>query len=169
MFKKILTIGLSLGVATSLMAEPNVPRGDLETKSEVQYKVPKKSALTSQMMPRLVGTTLMHGFDLKVSPKALEIATIIKSEIVPLLMPKIKEVAKLESKMFKLSLTKSSNKAEIIELLKKISKIKLEASIIQLKCVLMYKEKVSNKDFEIVQVFLQKNKEYMMRYHHISK
>jgi hypothetical protein len=138
------------------------------TSSKGKYQVPKKSALSSQMMPRLVGTTLMHGYDLGVSSQTIEIASEIKSIIVPLLMPKIKKIAKLESKMFELSLNKSSKK-EIERLLEEISRAKLEASIVQLKCVLMYKEKVSVKDFKKIKVFLQQNKKYMMKYHNVSK
>ncbi|MEA1955492.1 MAG: hypothetical protein U9N02_03255 [Campylobacterota bacterium] len=159
--KKIITLSLAVGMTTALMAKAEVNKAD-------SYNIPIRSIFVSQMMPRFVGTTSMYGYDLKVSQKALDISNEIRPIIIDKLKPKMKKLKQLESKVFDLSLRKGTHN-EIVTLLKKISNLKLEASLIQLECIEMYKKQVSKKDFELIKKFLEPKKKHMFKYVKIMK
>ena len=158
--KKIIILSLAVGLTTALTANQKINNPD-------NYIVPINSLFVSQMMPRYVGVTSIYGYDLRVSQGTLNITDKIRPIIINELKPKMKKLKQLESKIFDLSLKKDTHK-EMVVLLKKISKLKLEASLIQLKCIEMYKEKVSKENFEKIKKFLKLKKEYIFKYVNIT-
>ena len=143
--KKILIIAIALcfNGTTALLADG--------------YSVPVRAAFASQMMPRFVGVSSIHGHEIGLSEKDSEIVSEIREVILPLLKPTMKKIKQLESKVFDLSLEKGTHK-QIVALLEEIVKLKLEASLVHLKCIEMYKEKASKEDFEKVKAFLKTKK-----------
>ncbi|MEA3330797.1 MAG: hypothetical protein U9Q29_03785 [Campylobacterota bacterium] len=143
--KKILIIAIALcfNGATALLAEG--------------YSVPVRAVFASQMMPRFVGVSSIHGHEIGLSEKDSDIVSEIRGTIIALLKPKMKRVKELESKVFDLSLQKGTYE-QIVPLLEEIAKVKLEASLVQLKCIEIYKDKVSDEDFEKVKAFLKTKK-----------
>lgn len=139
----IVAMTLSLGSATTLLADG--------------YSVPIRAVFVSQMMPRYIGVVSVHGYEIGLSEKSSDIESEIREVILPLLQPKMKKVKQLESKVFDLSLKKGTHK-QIVVLLKEIAELKLEASLVQLKCIEMYKKKASKEDFEKVKAFLKTKK-----------
>ena len=145
----MVVVGLSFGSATTLSADG--------------YSVPVRAVFVSQMMPRYVGTVSIHGAELGLSDKSFEAANEIRDIIMPMLKPIMKKVKKLENKVFELSLKKGTHE-QIVKLLKEMATLKLDASLIQLKCIELYKEKASKEDFEKINKFLKTKKEEIMQH-----
>ena len=148
MFKKILTIGLSIGVATSLMAAPNVQMGAMKAKLKkmagkpgifLQGKenFPKDYFLVSKNLPFLAGLTLGHPQSSSLGLSKKQIQTIQK--IAKVTVPKVVKVAK-DIKMLELQLAQNiaidSNTAKSqYEIVDAISKLRTDLTKAHLKCI----------------------------------
>jgi Spy/CpxP family protein refolding chaperone len=148
MFKKILTIGLSVGVATSLMAEPNVQMGAMKAKLKkmagkpgifLQGKenFPKDYFLVSKNLPFLAGLTLGHPKSSSLGLSKEQIAKIQK--IASVTVPKVVKASK-DIKMLELTLAdniaiKSNTAKSQYEIVDAISKLRTDLTKAHLKCI----------------------------------
>ncbi len=153
--KKLILIGLMVFLGnTNIMA------------SDDGYSVNLRSVFVSQLMPRMVGVVSMHGYELGISEKTMDIANAIRNKIKPQLKPYIIQLKNLELEMLKLSLRKGTHD-EIVTLIEIISRVKVKASLIQLECIEMAKSKYSKKDLKIIKEYLESNKKDMLVYHQV--
>ena len=148
MLKKILTLGLSVGVATSLMAEPNVQMGAMQAKLKkmagkpgifLQGKenFPKDYFLVSKNLPFLAGLTLGHPQSSSLGLSKEQIQKIQK--IAKVTVPKVVKMAK-DIKMLELQLAQNiaidSNTAKSqYKIVDAISKLRTDLTKAHLKCI----------------------------------
>ena len=109
-----------------------------------EYSVNVKSIFIAQLMPRMVGIVMMHGYELGLSNETMDIANKIRIKILPKLKESFNQLEKLELQILKLSLENNTHN-KLVELTKQIAEIKTEASLIQLECIEMAKNKFIRK------------------------
>jgi ABC-type nitrate/sulfonate/bicarbonate transport system substrate-binding protein len=125
------------------------------------YRIAQNSPFLSQMMPRAVGAIQMHGADLGLSQKSVEVAMKVAKVIVPKVAIQSREIGKIEEKIFNLTLSEAP-KAEIEKILETLSQKKLELSRVQTDCVKMVFEGLTKEDSEKIKAFFRKNKNLML-------
>ncbi len=150
MFKKILKVGLGLGVvfATIVVAKPNMPRGDFEVKlmkiagkkgmfCTEKENFPKDYFLVPRNLPFLVGLSLYHPKSsiLNLSKKQIEQIIKIKNKTVPAVIKKVKKVKKLEFQLAKNIAINSNSAKSQYELVEKIAKLRTELTKAHLQCI----------------------------------
>lgn len=155
--KKLILIGLMIFVVNC--SASTVKDG---------YSVNARSIFIAQLMPRMVGIVTMHGYELGLSNETIDIANNIRMKIKPKLKEYLNQLEKLELQILELSLKNNVyNKME--DLIRKIAKLKTEASLLQLECVEMAKNKYSKQDLKKIKEYLNSNKEEMLIFHKVIK
>lgn len=153
--KKLILIGMMLFLGNSIAS------------ADDGYIINKRAVFIAQMMPRMVGMVTMHGYEIGVSEKTMDIANNIRTKIKPQLKPLMKRMTKLELEIFELSFQKDTHK-KISDLIAKIAQIKKKASLIQLECIEMAKDRYSQKDLKLIEKYFKSKKGYMLKYHNVT-
>ncbi len=148
MFKKLLIIGLSLGVTTSLMAEPNVPRGDFGAKlkkmagEQGQFYVgkenfPKDYFLVPNNLPFLAGLSLHHpkSSNLNLSDKQIKDIQAIKKRVVPPVIKVSKDIKILELKLAQNIAIDTNTAKSQYEIVDAIGKLRIDLTKAHLQCI----------------------------------
>ncbi len=147
-YKKIVAVGLSLGVATLLMAEPNVPRGDFGAKLAKMageqgqfYKgkenFPKDYFLVPNNLPFLAGLSLHHpqSSNLGLSQKQIKAIQKIKKETVPYVIKASKDIKILELKLADNIAIDTNTAKSQYEIVDAISKLRTDLTKAHLQCI----------------------------------
>lgn len=149
MIKKLLTIGLGLGVASSLVfATPVIPRGDFGAKLakaagvsgqfiKTKENFPKDYFLVNNNLPFLAGLTLHHpkSSSLGLSKKQIKAIQEIKKRTVPPVIKASQDVKMLELKLAQnIAIDTNSAKSQY-ELVDAISKIRTDLTKAHLQCI----------------------------------
>jgi len=148
MFKKILTIGLSVGVATSLMAAPNVPVGEMKAKLKkmagkpgmfLQGKenFPKDYFLVHKNLPFLAGLSLHHPMSstLNLSKEQIKQIQLIKKSTVPVVIKMSKDIKMLELTLAQNIAIDSNTAKSQYKIVDAISKLRTDLTKAHLKCI----------------------------------
>jgi len=161
MIKKILTLGLSLGVATSLMAEPNVPRGDFEAKiakiagpdgEYLQGKeiFPKDYMLVHKNLPYFVGISLFHpqSSNLELSKEQLNKLNKLKKNTVPNILKISKDIKVLELSLANNIVEKRKDAKSQYEIVDAISKLRTDLTKAHLRCLNSVQDVLNKKQYK---------------------
>lgn len=148
MLKKIITIGLSLSVATVLMAKPNVPRGDFEVKLaklagepsaflQGKEQFPKDYFLVHKNLPFFAGLTLHHPQSSTLGLSKDQIVKIqkIKSVTVPKVVKMSKDIKILELILGENIAIKSNTAKSQYKIVDAISKLRTDLTKAHLQCI----------------------------------
>ena len=148
MFKKIILAGLSVGVASSLMAKPNVPMGNFKAKLAAvagapgmfvtgKEIFPKDYFLIPKNLPFLAGLTLHHpqSSTLGLSKKQIEAIQKIAKATVPKVLKKAKDIKMLELKLAQNIAIDTNTPESQYEIVDAISKLRTDLTKAHLKCI----------------------------------
>lgn len=148
MLKKIIFVGLSVGVASLLMAKPNLPMGDFKAKiAKVAGKpgmfligkenFPKDYFLVPKNLPYLVGLSLYHpqSSTLNLSKEQIEKIVAIKKSTVPQVLKISKKIKELELKLANNIAIEENTPESQFKLVDEISKLKTNLTKEHLKCI----------------------------------
>ncbi len=144
--RKIITVSLVIGLATALVAKPNLPMGDMKAKIAkmagekgvfTKHEVfPKDYFLIPKNLPFLAGLTLHHPMSstLNLSDEQLQKIVAIKKNTVPLVLKAAKKIKALELELVDKTIneTKASDMAADVD---KIAALKAELTKMHLVCI----------------------------------
>lgn len=149
MIKKILSVGISVSIASSLLfAEPVIPKGDFSAKLKEaagkpgmfikrKENFPKDYFLVSNNLPFLAGLSLHHpkSSSLGLSKEQIKKIVEIKKRTVPEVLKASKQVKALELELAQ-NIAVDENSAESqYKLVDEISKIRTDLTKAHLKCI----------------------------------
>lgn len=162
MLKKVLVLGLSIGLATSLMAKPNVEKpenfkarlakaaGEPGMFLRGKEVFPKDYFLVSKNLPYLVGLSLHHpqSSTLNLNDKQIEEIQKIKKSTVPVVLKAAKEIKNLELELAKNIAIDDKEPKSQYELVDKIAKLKADLTKAHLQCISDVKKVLTKEQFE---------------------
>jgi len=143
---KSILLSLAVVAATSLVAKPNIPMGDMKANMKemagekgifVKNEVfPKDYFLISKSLPFMVGLTLHHprSSELNLSKKQIEQIQLIKGNTIPVVIESAKKIKKLELELSQHMIDGQSAK-ENYALVDKIAKAKADLTKAHLNCI----------------------------------
>ena len=144
--RKIITVSLVLGLATALMAKPNVPIGDMkanlakmagEKSIFASHEVfPKDYFLIPKNLPFLAGLTLHHPMSstLELTKEQIEKIQTIKGDTMPVVIKDALEIKALELKLHGL-IDKEVKDEELNAAIDKIGALKIALTKKHLVCI----------------------------------
>jgi len=148
MLKIMLSVGLSLSLSSSLMAKPNVPRGNFETKLakiagepsiflQGKEKFPKDYFLVHKNLPFLAGLTLHHpqSSTLQLSKEQIVKIQKIKSITVPKVIKMSKDIKLLELTLGENIAIKTNTAKSQYQIIDAISKLRTDLTKAHLQCI----------------------------------
>ena len=148
MLKKIVSIGLISVVTTSLLAEPNIPKGDFAAKlSKLAGKpsmflqgkenFPKDYFLVHKNLPFFAGLTLHHpsSSTLELSKEQITKIQKIKSVTVPKVVKMSKDIKMLELALGENIVIKTNTAKSQYEIVDAISKLRTDLTKAHLQCI----------------------------------
>ena len=161
--KKIALITtLSLGIFTSLMAEPNMQMGEgakklaqMAGEKSPYYRAekeafPKDYFMVNQNLPFLVGVSLFHpqSDKLKLSKEQLEQLVKMKNTTVPAAAKIAKEIKGMELELAKAMVEEHKEPKSQFELVEKISKLRTDLTKAHLQCIYDIQNVLSEEQFK---------------------
>ena len=161
--KKIALITtLSLGILTSLMAEPNMQMGEgakklaqMAGEKSPYYRAekeafPKDYFMVNQNLPFLVGVSLFHpqSDKLKLSKEQLEQLVKMKNTTVPAAAKIAKEIKGMELELAKAMVEEHKEPKSQFELVEKISKLRTDLTKAHLQCIYDIQNVLSEEQFK---------------------
>ncbi len=144
--RKIITISLALGLATTLMAKPNIPMGDMKANLAkmagekghfAQHEVfPKDYFLIPKNLPFLAGLTLHHPMSstLELTKEQIEKIQIIKGDTMPVVIKDALAIKKLELGLHAM-IDKEVETSELDAAIDKIGALKIALTKKHLVCI----------------------------------
>lgn len=154
--KRIVTVSLALGLATALMAKPNIPNTEMKAKiSEIagkkgvfapHEKFPKDYFLISKNLPFSVGLTLHHPESSTLELTKEQIAKIqeIKGTTIPVVIKSAKEIKALELALSD-KMVKGAKASDMGAEVDKIATMKATLTKAHLKCIESVREVLTEK------------------------
>jgi len=164
MKKLVLLTTLSLTLATSLMAEPNMQIGEGAKKltqmagdKSPYYRAdkeafPKDYFMINQNLPFLVGVSLFHpeSKKLNLSKEQLEKLVNMKNTTVPAAAKVAKEIKIMELELAKAMIEKHKEPKSQFELIEKISKLRTNLTKAHLDCIYNIQKVLSPEQFKML-------------------
>jgi len=162
MKKLTLLTTLSLTLATSLMAEPNMQMGEgakklaqMAGEKSPYYRAqkeafPKDYFMVNQNLPFLVGVSLFHpqSDKLKLSKEQLDQLVKMKNTTVPAAAKVAKEIKALETELAKAMIEEHKEPKTQYELVDKISKLRTDLTKAHLQCIYDIQNVLSPEQFK---------------------
>jgi len=158
---KSILLSLAILTATSLVAKPNIPMGDMKASMKemagekgifVKNEVfPKDYFLISKSLPFMVGLTLHHprSSELNLSKKQIEKLQLLKGDTIPVVVKSAKKIKKLELELSQHMIDGQSAK-ENYALVDKIAKAKADLTKAHLNCIESVVKILSKKQLDIL-------------------
>lgn len=165
--RKIVTIGLALGLATALMAKPNIPNTEHHANLAkiagekglfAPHEVfPKDYFLISKNLPFSVGLTLHHPESSTLELTKEQIAKIqeIKGTTMPVVIKSAKEIKALELALSD-KMVKGVKAADLGAEVNKIATLKAALTKAHLKCIESVREVLTEKQRKILLSYASK-------------
>lgn len=161
MKKAIFSLGLVIGVYSTLMAEPNIPRGNFDSKLSKEAgkpgmfirgkeNFPKDYFLVHNNLPFLAGLSLHHpkSSTLNLTKEQVKAIVDIKKRTVPKVVKSSKEIKKLELELAKnIAIDTNSAKTQY-SLVDKIGKLRTQLTKAHLQCINEVRAVLSKKQYE---------------------
>jgi len=162
MTKLTLLTTLSLTLATSLMAEPNMQMGEgakklaqMAGEKSPYYRAqkeafPKDYFMVNQNLPFLVGVSLFHpqSDKLNLSKEQLEQLVKMKNTTVPVAAKIAKEIKSMELELAKAMVEEHKEPKSQFELVEKISKLRTDLTKAHLQCIYDIQNVLSKEQFQ---------------------
>jgi len=170
--KKIVTLGLALGLVTAVMAKPNVPMdhktmhammakaaGEAKSPFNKEENFPKEYFLIPKNLPYSIGLTLHHpkSSTLNLSKEQLEKLKKVKADTMPVVIEKAKEIKALELSLVK-QLTQEHKKAsELDALVDEIAAKKAALTKKHIRCIETVRETLTPEQRKIVKGYVKES------------